>query len=162
MSSSIKILIVDDERDFLDAIEERLGTRGFAITTADSAEQALAAAADAKFDLALVDLQMPGMDGKALLQALKQSHRFLEVIMLTGHGSIESAVECTKLGAHAYLTKPCPIDRLVEVLQEAYEQRLRRKFERDAKRLEELERLAIGESPLGILQRMRQLDDDEK
>jgi two-component system NtrC family response regulator len=82
--------------------------------------------------------------------------------MLTGHGSIESAVECTKLGAHAYLTKPCAIDRLVQTLKEAYEHRLRSKFERDQRRLEELGRLAIGESPLGIMQRMRELDDEEK
>jgi two-component system NtrC family response regulator len=162
MDDGIRLLIVDDEREFLDAIEERLGSRGFAITTVDSAEDALAVTDERKFDLALVDLQMPGMDGKKLLQALKQNHRHLEVIMLTGHGSIESAVECTKIGAHAYLTKPCAIERLVQVLKEAYEQRLRRKFERDQKRLEELSRLAIGESPLGIMQRMRELDDEER
>jgi DNA-binding NtrC family response regulator len=156
MSSSIKILIVDDERDFLDAIEERLGTRGFAITTADSAEQALAAAADAKFDLALVDLQMPGMDGKALLQALKQSHRFLEVIMLTGHGSINSAVECTKLGAFSYLSKPYELEGLLDVLREAYEARLNKKFAADGQRLAQIRRVSDKYSPESLLKETRE------
>ncbi|MFO7654790.1 MAG: response regulator [Candidatus Krumholzibacteriia bacterium] len=162
MSKAIRLLIVDDETEFLAAVEERLGHRGFDIVTADSGEAAIAASEHQKFDLALVDLQMPGMDGRTLLAALKERHRYLEVIMLTGHGSIDSAVECTKLGAFDYLTKPCPIDHLVQVLRAAYEHRLRRKFEQDSKRIEELGRIALGESPLGIMKRMRELDDDER
>jgi two-component system NtrC family response regulator len=159
---AIKLLIVDDEPEFLVAIEERLGSRGFDITTVEGAEEALTVAEREKFDLALIDLQMPGMDGRKLLEVLKQSHRYLQAIMLTGHGSIESAVECTKLGAYAYLTKPCPIDRLVQVLREAYEHRLRKKFEHNQKVLEKLTRLAIGESPLGIMRRMRELENEEE
>ncbi len=162
MDDGIRLLVVDDERDFLDVLEERLGSRGFAITTAEDGEEAFAVAGREKFDLALIDLQMPGMDGRQLLEALKAGHRFLEVVMLTGHGTIDSAVECTKLGAFAYLTKPTPLDRLVQVLKEAYEHRLRRKFEHDRKRLDEISRLAIGESPLGIMRRMRELDDEER
>jgi DNA-binding NtrC family response regulator len=162
MQDSIKILIVDDERDFLDAVQERLGTRGFQVTTVENGDEALSLTDSEQFDLALIDLQMPGMNGRDLLARLKDSHRYLEVIMLTGHGTIDSAVDCTKLGAFAYLTKPCGLDQLVQTLQDAYEHRLRRKFERDQARLQELTRIAMGESPLRILQRMRELDDEER
>lgn len=155
----IKLLIVDDEVKFLEAIARRLRMRDLDVTTASNGHEALEIARRERFDLALLDLKMPGMDGREVLEVLRQEHRFLEVVILTGHGSLDSAVECTKLGAFGYLPKPYELDRLLEVLKDAFESRLRRKLEHDQTRLDELLQAAVGESPLGILRRMRELDD---
>jgi DNA-binding NtrC family response regulator len=79
--------------------------------------------------VAVVDLQMPGTDGAQVLKILKKKHKFIEIIMLTGHATVDSAVECTKLGAFKYLEKPYDFDKLVETLKEAYQARLQKKFE---------------------------------
>lgn len=180
MPDKVHLLIVDDERDFLDSAAERLESRGFDVTKAPNAEDALRVAEQGLFDLVLLDLRMPGMDGKELLKALKREHRFLEVIILTGHGSIDSAVDCTKLGAFSYLTKPCDLDQLLEVLKHAYEARLRKKFEFDDERFREIERIAERWKPETLLRdarrqmaskpsfirsvfrELRKLDDDVK
>jgi DNA-binding NtrC family response regulator len=162
MADTIKLLIVDDEVKFLNAIATRLELRGFVVTKATNGREALDAAKTGRFDLALVDLKMPGASGEEVLQALKAEHRFLEVIILTGHGSVDSAVTCTKLGAFGYLPKPYDFEELLKVLAEAYQHRLERKFERDRARIEELQRMVLGESPAGLLRKMSALDDDEK
>jgi len=157
----LKLLIVDDEVDFLHSVGKRLELRNFDVTPVTNGEDALEVAKTAQFDLALLDLKMPGMDGTEVLGLLKKKHRFLEVVILTGHGSIDSAVECTKLGAFDYLTKPYELESLLDVLKRAYEARLRKKFEHDRRRMEELEMLAGG-SPLAVLRALVRLDDDEK
>jgi DNA-binding NtrC family response regulator len=161
-TKKIKLLIVDDEEDFLNSIAERLGMRDFDIMTASEGNLAIKLAKKGKFDVALLDMRMPGMDGMELLQILKKKHKFLEVIMLTGHAAIDSAVEATKLGAFAYLEKPYDFEKLLEVLKEAYEARLRKKFEHDKKRMEEIETLSMGSSPMAILRSLMHMDDDEK
>ena len=166
MSDPIRLLIVDDEEEFLAALQERLELRDFLVVTAPRGDEALALCEDDKFDLALVDLKMPGMDGQELLTHLKAAHEFLEVIILTGHGSLGSAVECAKLGAFSYLPKPCALEDLLVVLRDAYAHRLGRKFAAAAAdeqhRLAELLDAAQFESPLGILRRMRELDDGRR
>lgn len=162
MTDKIKLLIVDDEVKFLEAIAKRLEMRDFDVTTASNGRDAIEAARHQLFDLALLDLKMPGMNGREVLEALKSQHRYLEVIILTGHGSLDSAVECTKLGAFGYLPKPYELDRLIETLKDAYQHRLERKFEQDRDRLENLLKDAVGESPLGILRRLRSIDTDER
>ena len=136
--------------------------RGLDVAKASNGRDALEIARTQKFDLALLDLKMPGLDGRQVLEVLKQEHKFLEVIILTGHGSMDSAVECTKLGAFAYLPKPYELEKLLEVLRRAYEARLKKKFASDEARMEKLARLATGGSALGILRAMRELDDEEK
>ena len=158
----IKLLIVDDDEKFLKTIAERLGLKDFDVTTASEGNQALQSAKKGKFDVAILDLKMPGMDGMEVLQSLKKKHKFLEVIMLTGFASIDSAVEATKLGAFGYLEKPYNFEKLLEVLKKAYETRLRKKFEHDKKRMDEIEFLAMGSSPMGILRSLMRIDDDEK
>lgn len=160
MERRIKLLIVDDEGGFLEAIATRLRKRGFEVFTAGNGQDALELARRERFDLALLDLKMPGMDGGQVLQELRREHRFIEAIILTGHGTLDSAVALTKLGAFGYLPKPYELDLLVGKLQEAYEARLKRKFDADLERMEEIRRLAEGESPLGILRRLAQLDDE--
>lgn len=179
MTQKIKLLIVDDEIKFLDSIGKRLELRDFDVTKASSGSEAVEAARSGKFDLALLDLKMPGMDGRELLQILKQEHQFLEVIILTGHGSIDSAVECTKLGAFGYLSKPYELEKLLEVLKDAYETRLRKKFSADEARMEAITQAAdawdptkmmgrlreqMAEKPtlLSILRQLRKLDDERK
>ncbi|MCP4571421.1 MAG: response regulator [bacterium] len=162
MDDRIRLLIVDDEVQFLDSIAERLELRGLAVVKATRGLEALEIAREQKFDLALLDLRMPGMDGHEVLKLLKEEHEFLEVIMLTGHGSLESAVECTKLGAFGYLPKPYELDDLLQVLKDAYEARLRKKFEQDQERIGKITDMALGSSPLAILRAMRELDDDRR
>ena len=105
---------------------------------------------------------MPGMDGTQVLKALKERHKYLEIIMLTGHATIDSAVECTKLGAFKYLEKPYDFEKLVEVIKEAYEARLKKKFEHNKEHMEKIQKLSFRESPLGLLRALSHLDDDEK
>lgn len=162
MENKIKLLVVDDEVAFLNSITKRLEMRDFYVVKATNGEEALKAATVEKFDLALVDLKMPGMSGQSLLELLKRDHKFLEVIILTGHGSMESAVQCTKLGAYSYLPKPYELDRLIALLKEAYQVRLQKKFEKDIIRMEQIQKIAAGNSALGILRRLRELDDEEK
>ncbi len=162
MEHLIKLLIVDDETRFLNAIAQRLSKRGFAVKTASNGAEAVDLARREKFDIALLDLKMPGMDGGEVLKILKDEHQFLEAIMLTGHGSLESAVELTKVGAFSYLPKPYELEKLVQVLKDAYEARLRKKFASDEAKLNAIVRMASGESPLGILRGLRELDDERK
>jgi two-component system NtrC family response regulator len=82
--------------------------------------------------------------------------------MLTGHGSLESAVECTKLGAFSYLPKPYELEELLQVLKDAYESRLKKKFKQNKEQSKKIAELAIGSSPLEILRALREMDDQEK
>jgi len=162
MAGKIKLLIVDDEIKFLESIAKRLELRDFDVSKAANGQDALTIARQKKFDIALLDLKMPGLNGKQVLEILKKEHKFLEVIILTGHGSIDSAVECTRLGAFDYLPKPYELEKLLEKLQKAYEERLHKKFEADQERLDKINKLATGSSALAILRELRKLDDEEK
>ena len=158
----IALLIVDDDEKFLSTIAERLGLKDFDVTTATEGKQAIKAAKKGAFDVAILDFKMPGMDGMELLKILKKKHKFLEVVMLTAYASLDSAVEATKLGAFGYLEKPYNFEKLLDVLKDAYKTRIRKKFEHDKKRQEEIDMLAMGSSPMGILRALKNLDDDEK
>ena len=162
MTGKIRVLIVDDEVKFLEAIGRRLKMRNLEVVTASKGSDALEIARTQTFDVALLDLKMPGLNGREVLEILKREHKFLEVIILTGHGSMDSAVECTKLGAFAYLPKPYELEKLLEVLRRAYEARLKKKFGADQARMDKLARLAVGGSALSILRAMREMDDAEK
>jgi len=161
MPDKIKLLIVDDEEKFLESIAKRLEMRDFDVRTATRGVQAVEIAREEKFDLALLDLKMPGMDGKQVLEILKKEHKYIEVIILTGHGSIDSAIESTKLGAFGYLPKPYELEKLLETLRQAFQARMEKKFKVDQGRMDKLAELARGHSALGILREMKQLDDSE-
>ena len=160
--NAINILLVDDEVKFLTAVADRLTMKGFTVTTATDGDAAIEDAGKGGFDVAVVDLQMPGTDGAQVLKILKQKHKFIEIIMLTGHATVDSAVECTKLGAFKYLEKPYDFDKLIEVLKDAYHVRMQKKFENNANRMEAIQRLSMGQSPLGILKELAKLDDGHK
>jgi len=95
-NDKINLLIVDDEEQFLRSISKSLSVRDFNVVAVNRGEKAIEAARKTPIDIALVDLKMPGIDGEETLKQLKAEHRWMEVIILTGHGTIDSAVECTK------------------------------------------------------------------
>jgi DNA-binding NtrC family response regulator len=154
----IRLLIVDDEVRFIEALSRRLGLRDFEVTAVTSGKEALRTAERQPFDLAIVDLKMPEMSGERLLGLLKERDPSVEVVMLTGHGSVDSAGSCTKLGAFQYLQKPCETDELLRVLKEAYQRRVEKLVESDVERMAELARIATDQSPLAALRRLRELE----
>jgi DNA-binding NtrC family response regulator len=159
---TIHLLMVDDEKKFLDALTDRLRLQLFDVTSVTTGSDAIKIAEKGGFDVAVVDLQMPEIDGVQLLETLKSSHSFLEVIILSGHATIETAVACTKLGAFKILEKPCKFDLLVETIKDAYELRLKKKFENNEAQINKIQSLAFGQSPLGILRELSKIDDDVK
>ena len=157
----INLLIVDDEEQFLDSIQQSLAVRDFNVVTVNRGEKALAQARSQPFDIALVDLKMPGIDGEETLKALKKEHKSMEVVILTGHGTIDSATSCIQSGAYSYLQKPCELDRLLETLVSAYKKKVM-----NARKLEELKmnailKISMAESPREILRKLRELDSAE-
>ena len=115
-----RILLVDDETVFTDNVSKLLEARGYIVTVADSGPSALRSLEQGFYDVVVLDLKMPGMDGVAALRKMKKLPLFTEVLILTGHGSIDSALEALKLGAYDYLTKPCEIDELVKKIEGAW------------------------------------------
>ena len=157
------ILLVDDEKDFIDTMAKRLEKRELNISKAFSGEEALAHIEDhPDVEVVILDIKMPGIDGIETLRELKKKHKFLEVIILTGYGRIDSYKEATELGVFSYLEKPYDIDNLLEEIKNAYYTRLKKKFRHDKKRTEELEVLAMGSSPLAILKSLMEMDHEEK
>lgn len=158
MTDKIRLLVVDDEVRFLRALARRLSLRDFDVTPVTSGREAVEKARSQEFDLALVDLKMPGMTGEEVLEALMKEHPFIEVVILTGHGSIESAIQCTHAGSYSYLQKPCETTQLLEVLKNAFSRRLERKMKLDQEKLAQIAQIALGESPLGILKKLKALE----
>ena len=158
----INLLIVDDEERFLESTKKRLEVRGFNVIAVNRGEKAIESARKYPIDIALVDLKMPGMNGEETLEALKKEHKWIEVVILTGHGSTESAVECTKKGAYFYLQKPCELERLLSVLADAYKRRVMNKRKIKEERMEEILGMADSSSPLNILRRIRELDKEKE
>ncbi len=122
-SVQLDLLVVDDDPEFRDTLRTRFARRGFEVRTAACGEEALSLAERRNFDVAIFDMMMPGMNGLELLKHFKTGHPDCEVILLTGQGSIESAVEAMKLGAYDYLQKPFPLKDLEAVAAKAYERR---------------------------------------
>ncbi len=114
-----KVLLVDDEKDFLDVLGERMKIRGMDVSTAASAKDALKITEKQSFDAIVLDLMMPEMDGLELLQTIKAKNPELQVILLTGHGSIEKGVEAMRLGAMDFIEKPADLESLTEKIKKA-------------------------------------------
>jgi DNA-binding response OmpR family regulator len=119
-----KVLIVDDEPDFLETIIKRLQARNIDVTGAESGMQALELIGDRDFDVVILDVKMPGLDGIDTLREIKKKKPLLEVIMLTGHASVESGIQGMQLGAFDYVMKPVALDELLEKMRQAYERKL--------------------------------------
>lgn len=114
-----KILLVDDEKDFLAVMSERMTARGMQVTTAESAEEALQQVESGAFDAIVLDLMMPGVDGIQTLKAIKQRNPALQVILLSGHATLEKGIEAMKLGAMDFVEKPADLDQLTDKIRQA-------------------------------------------
>jgi DNA-binding NtrC family response regulator len=123
----IDLLIVDDDLELRETLVTRFARQNFAVQSAGSGEEALGLAQRRNFDVAIFDMRMPGMSGLELLEKFKASHPECEVVLLTGQGSIESAVEAMKLGAFDYLQKPFALKDLEAVAAKAFDRRQLRK-----------------------------------
>ena len=118
-----KILLVDDEDRFRTNLARRLRTRGYEVVEADNGQDAIKEVRlDPNIDIAVLDLKMPGMDGIQTLQEMRAFNPAVQAIMLTGHGSLESAKEAGRLEAFKFLQKPCSVEELEEVLEAAKEE----------------------------------------
>lgn len=116
------VLLVDDEVAFVETMQKRLLRRGLEVIPAYSGEEGLARLAElgpARVDAVILDVKMPGLDGLETLKLLKADHPLVEVIMLTGHATTQSAIEGMKRGALDYLMKPCDLEVLVGKVREA-------------------------------------------
>jgi DNA-binding NtrC family response regulator len=117
----LRVLIVDDEAELVSALVERLNLRGFRARGVTAGEEALELLGRESYDVVLLDVKMPGLGGLEVIRRIKEERPSLEVILLTGHGSVKSVEEGMALGAFDYLMKPVKIDNLVRVLKRAAE-----------------------------------------
>ena len=115
----LRLLLVDDEVEFLEPMKARLERRGLACTTATSGEAALRLLESERFDCAVVDVKMPGMDGLELLRRMRRTWPETAVVLLTGHASVELGVQGMELGAFEYLLKPIELDDLLDTVRRA-------------------------------------------
>ena len=120
---NINILLVDDEERFLSTTQKLLERKGYTVHTAPNGMEAFEQLKNHHIQVVILDVKLPGMDGIAILRKIKRDFPLIEVIMLTGHGTVESAVEGVKLGAANYLIKPADIDDISEKIKEALEKR---------------------------------------
>lgn len=118
------VLIVDDEVDFLESFSERLRNRGFAVDTASSGVQALEKIQGNIYDAIVLDLMMPELDGLATLREALAKKPDLQIILLTGHATVQSGVEAIREGALDFLEKPADLDTLVAKIREGKTRRL--------------------------------------
>ena len=120
MAASANVLLVDDEHDFVAILTQRLTKRSYSVTSAHSGEDALTQLAkDKDIDVVILDVKMPGLDGIETLKLIKKKWPLVEVIMLTGHSTLNSAISAIKLGAYDFLLKPIEIKRLITKMEKA-------------------------------------------
>jgi len=124
MATKERVLVVDDELDFLETIVKRLQARNIKASGVDSGPKALELLKEQDFDVVVLDVKMPGMDGIETLREMKKRKPLVEVIMLTGHASVESGIQGMQLGAFDYVMKPVALDELLEKIRQAYERKL--------------------------------------
>jgi len=123
---SARVLLVDDEVTFTVNMSKILSRRGYDVTAVNDGESAIRTIEDEEYDVVVLDLRMPGMDGMATLKVMKRKRPLLEVIILTGHGSVESGILGMHIGAFDYAMKPIQIGELQEKINQAFERKLMR------------------------------------
>jgi DNA-binding NtrC family response regulator len=122
--SKEKVLLVDDEMDFLDALSERLRNRDVEVTTATTGSKALELIRDESYDAIILDMMMPGMDGLETLKAIKADRPELQIILLTGHASVDKGIEAMKSGAQDFIEKPADIKALMDKIHDARDKKM--------------------------------------
>ncbi|MBU2103331.1 MAG: response regulator, partial [Candidatus Omnitrophica bacterium] len=118
-----RVLVVDDETGVLETLSSSLTRRGYLVNAVSSGEEGIAKVKVERFDVALIDIKMPGMDGITLLEHIKKIDSEIEVVMITGYASIESVKECMQKGAYDYIEKPLDANRIGMVIEKALEKR---------------------------------------
>lgn len=116
----IKLLLVDDEKDFIESLSERLQLRDFDVKTALNGDDAINLVGENEFDVIILDVKMPGKSGIDTLKEIKNINQLSQVIMLTGHATVESAIQGMKLGAYDYIMKPTDTEELIKLINKAY------------------------------------------
>jgi len=117
----INVLLVDDEKNFVEFLAERLQLRDFNVLTAFSGDEAINLVKENDFDVIVLDVQMPGKNGVETLKEIKKIEQLSQVIMLTGHATVKTAIQGMKNGAYDYLMKPTDTDELIEMINKAYQ-----------------------------------------
>ncbi len=126
MSEELKanVLVVDDEKQFLDVFSKRLESRGMKVDTAVNGDDAIEKTKGKQFDAIILDLVMPGINGIEILKRIKSENPDMDIILLTGHATVEKGVEAMKAGAMDFLEKPVDIGKVMEKIGEAKRRRL--------------------------------------
>ncbi len=118
------VLVVDDEEQFLKVFSQRLQGRGLKVETATSGEEAINKTKGKEFDAIILDLIMPGMSGIETLKRIKKENPDIQIIMLTGHGTVEKSVEAMKMGAVDFIEKPADMSKVLQKISEAKRKRV--------------------------------------
>jgi two-component system, OmpR family, response regulator CpxR len=138
----IRVLLVDDEKDFVEVLAQRLEARNLSVLTAFGGDEAIARVQKEDVDVVVLDMLMPGRTGIEVLKEIKQIKPLVEVILLTGHATVESAIEGMTKGAFYYLMKPAEMKSLLQNIASAY----KHKAEQEHRiRQAEIERLLYSE-----------------
>lgn len=157
MMRMIKVLIVDDESKLVEAFIMQLTKEGMKVSGVFTAADALATLRKESFDVAVVDIRLPDMDGVNLLLKIKQAEPGIEVIMLTGFASVDTAIRSMKLGAYDYLTKPCKLAELAAIIAKAFEKKSL--AENNLVLKEHLMRVAVHDNFIGESKAMKKVKE---
>jgi DNA-binding NtrC family response regulator len=136
--SEHRILLVDDEDEFASILSERLTARGIHVETVTNGEAAVEKVRAADFDVVVLDMVMPGMDGIETLKLLREKRPDLQVILLTGHATVEKGVNAMKLGAADFLEKPAEISDLLAKIEEAHSRKMLLIERRNRKKIDDI------------------------
>jgi DNA-binding NtrC family response regulator len=126
MSSNPKVLIVDDEERFRTTMSKLLAVRGLEVSSMGDGKEALKELREKSYDVLILDIRMPGMGGIEVMTELRKVDPFIEVIIMTGYASVDTAKKITELGAYDYLLKPYNIEDLMERIEAAYDRKCAR------------------------------------
>jgi len=126
MEKKPRVLVVDDEERFRRTLAKMLRAEGLTVAEAAGGEAALRALAEAAPDVVMLDIRMPGMSGLEALEEIKRRAPLTEVIMLTGHASLDAALEIMRRGGYDYVLKPCPLEELLVKIESAFEKKMER------------------------------------
>ena len=118
-----RLLLVDDEEQFVETLSERLSMRDYDVTTSLTGENAIEKIKNFNFDVVILDVRLPGIEGTEVLREIKSLKPLTEVIMLTGHGTVEMAIEGMKLGAFDFMMKPCETEDLTAKIDKAHDRK---------------------------------------
>jgi len=155
---TIRVLLVDDEEQLTEYLAKRLLKKGFTVKATFSGEEAVDAALEEHYDVAVVDLKMPEMDGVECQKRLKKIQPFLQCVVLTAHGSIETALESGQEDAFQYLLKPVDYENLLAVINEAYSKKVELQRSKFSEQVAEIQSAGLG--PRGLrraIQELRQI-----